>query len=133
MADSPYLEQYKIFMLKARQDIDLVHEVVGNGNVAPEIIFFHLQQSVEKLIKSLFTFHSVMFPKTHDLESLADLAVKHGILLPSFIDRLFDLSPYAVDGRYAIIHDDVHDITIILEQVKQFYSFVQDATGTVEV
>lgn len=133
MGNSSYLEQYKIFILKSRQDLDLVREVLDNKNVAPEIIFFHLQQSVEKLIKSLFTYHSVLFPKTHDLEKLADLAEEHGILLPSFIDRLFDLSPYAVDGRYAIIHDDLHDITMILEQAEQFYRFVQNSTDAVQI
>lgn len=46
------LEQYKIFILKAKQDFVLVHEVMGNNNVAPEIMLFHIQQGVEKLIKA---------------------------------------------------------------------------------
>ncbi len=67
-------EQYNIFIIKAKQDIALVHEVIGNNNVAPEIMLFHIQQCVEKLIKVLFSFNSVRFPKTHDLDELVELA-----------------------------------------------------------
>ena len=124
MDKGPFLEQYKVFILKAKQDISLVHEVMGNNNVAPEIMLFHIQQSVEKLIKALFTFHSVRFPKTHDLDELVELALEHGIKLPLFMEKLTELSPYAVEGRYAILHDDLHDIADMLAQAEQFLDHV---------
>lgn len=49
MDKNTFLNQYDIFILKAKQDISLVHEVIGNDNVAPEIMLFHIQQCVEKL------------------------------------------------------------------------------------
>lgn len=104
---SQFLEQHRIFILKAEQDFALVREVLGNDKVAPEIILFHLQQAVEKLIKALFTCRSIRFPKTHDLDELVDLAEENGIELPPFMDKLSELSPYAVEGRYAILHDDL--------------------------
>jgi HEPN domain-containing protein len=124
MDNGPFLEQYKIFILKARQDISLVHEVMGNNNVAPEIMLFHIQQCVEKLIKALFSFHSVRFPKTHDLDELVELAQEHGIALPPFMEKLTELSPYAVEGRYAIIHDDLHDIAEMLAESERFLAHV---------
>lgn len=129
MDSAHFLEQYKLFILKAKQDFVLVHEVMGNNNVAPEIMLFHIQQGVEKLIKALFSFHSVRFPKIHDLDELVDLAGEHGIDLPPLIEKLTELSPYAVDGRYAILHDDLHDIAEMLTQAEQFLEFVQAAVG----
>ena len=35
MDSNPLLKQFDIFILKARQDVLLVHEVIGNNNVAP--------------------------------------------------------------------------------------------------
>lgn len=123
----PFLEQHAIFILKAKQDFTLVRQVMGNSNVAPEIMLFHIQQGVEKLIKALFCLHSVRFPKTHDLDELVEQAQEHGIELPSFMEKLTELSPYAVEWRYAILHDDLHDIAEMLEQSELFLDFVESA------
>jgi len=129
MDNEPFLEQYKIFILKAKQDISLVHEVIGNNNVAPEIMLFHIQQCVEKLLKALFTYNSVRFPKTHDLDELIELALEHEIALPPFMDRLSELSPYAVEGRYAMLHDDLHEISDMLSQAEIFLDYVCTAVN----
>ena len=121
----PFLEQHVIFILKARQDFALVREVMGNNKVAPEIMLFHIQQGVEKLIKALFCLHSVRFPKTHDLDELVELAQEHGIELPPIMEKLTELSPYAVEWRYAILHDDLHDIADMLQQAELFLEFVE--------
>ena len=123
----PFLEQHALFILKARQDLTLVREVMGNNNVAPEIMLFHIQQGVEKLIKSLLCLHSIRFPKIHDLDELVELAQEHGIDLPPIMEKLTELSPYAVEMRYAILHDDLHDITEMLEQAELFLKFVESA------
>lgn len=101
-----------------------MHEVMGNNNVAPEIMLFHIQQSVEKLIKALFSYHSIRFSKTHDLDELVELALERGIALPPFMDKLTELSPYAVEGRYAIMHDDLHDIADMLAKSELFLAQV---------
>jgi HEPN domain-containing protein len=124
MGKGDFIEQHNVFILKAKQDISLVHEVIGNNNVAPEIMLFHIQQCVEKLIKALFSFNSVRFPKTHDLDELVELAQEHGITLPPFMEKLTELSPYAVEGRYAIIHDDLHDIADMLSESERFLAHV---------
>lgn len=125
MVDKIYLEQHLIFIYKAKQDLVLVREVIGSNTIAPEILLFHLQQAVEKLIKSLLTFHSVKFPKTHDLEDLIELAEDSSIELPTFIESLAELTPYAVESRYAIIHDDLHNIGEMLSQAECFLEFVE--------
>jgi len=130
MAENIFIEQYLIFVIKAKQDLVLVREVSGNNVIAPEILLFHLQQAVEKLIKSLLTYNAVKFPKTHDLVDLVELAEDNHIALPPFIDRLTELTPYAVETRYAIIHDELHDIAEMLSETENFLEFVQNKLTT---
>lgn len=55
MADSPETRQQELARLllqKARQDLDLVVNVVDSDTVADEIVGFHIQQAIEKAIKS---------------------------------------------------------------------------------
>ena len=94
---SRFLNSMPSSFIKAKQDFSLVREVVDNNNVAPEIMLFHIQQGVEKLIKALFCLHSVRFPKTHDLDELVELAQGHGINLPPIMEKLTELTPYAVE------------------------------------
>ena len=127
MDDKHFIEQHLIFIVKAKQDLVLVREVLGSNTIAPEILLFHLQQAVEKLIKSLLTRHSVKFPKTHDLDDLIELAERHHIELPLFIENLSELTPYAVETRYAIIHDELHNISEMLLQAEMFLVFVENS------
>lgn len=126
MADKIFMEQHIIFIVKAKQDLVLVREVLGSETIAPEILLFHLQQAVEKLIKSLLTYHSVKFPKTHDLEDLIEVAEDNHIELPQWVDILAELTPYAVETRYAIIHDELHNIGEMLLEVERFLEFVEN-------
>ncbi|HIJ94503.1 MAG TPA: HEPN domain-containing protein [Desulfuromonadales bacterium] len=126
MVDNKFTEQYLIFIVKAKQDLVLVREVLGSNTIAPEILLFHLQQAVEKLIKSLLTYNQVKFPKTHDLDDLVELAEENNIELPPLIERLTELTPYAVETRYAILHDELHDITEMLSETESFLMFVED-------
>jgi HEPN domain-containing protein len=125
MADICFMEQHLIFIVKAKQDVALVREVFDSNTIAPEILLFHLQQAVEKLIKSLLTYHSVKFPKTHDLEDLIELAEDNHIELPPFMENLAELTPYAIETRYAIIHDELHDISEMLAKTNRFLEFVE--------
>ena len=72
-------------------------------------IYFELQQSAEKILKSILSKHSVVFPKSHDIELLIELCLSNNILLVDNIERLVELGDYAVEGRYSIIGDDIND------------------------
>lgn len=125
MVENRYPEQHQIFLIKAKQDLSLVREVLHSDAVAPEILLFHLQQAVEKLIKGLLTFHGIQFPQTHDLEDLIELAEDNRVELPPLMEDLSELTPYAVEARYAILHDDLHDISELLNKVEQFRDFAE--------
>ena len=74
-----------------------------------EKIYFELQQSAEKLLKSILSKHNIKFPKTHDIEQLIECCIENNIVLLDDIDSLIELSDYAVDGRYSMIHDDINE------------------------
>ncbi len=124
MSENSFKQQYEIFLIKAKQDLVLVEQVINNPDVSDEIKYFHLQQSVEKALKSLLSFKGVQFPKTHDIEDLIELAEENHFALPTFINILAELTPYAVEFRYALSFDSLHEPEYYLLYVKDFIEFV---------
>jgi len=122
----------ELFLYKSKIDLKCAKILLnsfdsGESDLDLEIIFFHLQQSVEKLIKSILSKHKISAPKTHDIEELIRTLNNHNIKIFESTDKLIDLSEYAVEGRYAIIHDDIDDaydyIVLIEEIMKKVVSF----------
>lgn len=125
-----FLLPYQIYIQKAKQDLTLVEKNIDDNEIAPEIIFFHLQQAVEKILKAILDFNGVVFKKTHDLFELAELAAEQNISLPDFIDKLCELTPYAVEARYSLLHDDIQNAREFLDETKQFFVFAQNLEAT---
>ena len=90
-----------------------------------DIIFFHFQQSAEKLIKALLDFNNIKFPKNHDIAELIAIVQDNGIDTMYDIGILEDLTDYAVEGRYAIIHDDLVDVEKYLILLDKFIEYVR--------
>lgn len=121
-----FLLPYQIYILKAKQDLTLVKKNIDDNEIAMEIIFFHLQQAVEKILKAILDFNGVVFKKTHDLFELSELANEQNIPLPDFVDKLCELTPYAVEARYSLLHDDLQNAKEFLEDAKSFFVFVDN-------
>ena len=107
-----YLKQYQILFNKAKTDLTGAKILLdqfknNNAELDFEIIFFHLQQCIEKLLKALLSKNEIYFPKTHDLEQLFNLINENKIDLATNRKLLMKLNYYAVEGRYAVIHDDL--------------------------
>ena len=74
---------------------------IGLEHGAPlDTAAFHLQQSVEKLIKALLSSRAIVYPKTHDLDELLDLVPSELSSIHSFRERLAGWNSYAVEMRY---------------------------------
>jgi HEPN domain-containing protein len=58
------------------------------------------QQAVEKAIKAVLAAEETEFPFTHNLEQLRDFAEESEIELPSTLDDVEDLTPFAAAERY---------------------------------
>jgi HEPN domain-containing protein len=120
-----------LFLYKARMDFhaaELMYRTMnaGDEDIGPEIILFHLQQSVEKCLKALLSHSAIRFRHTHDLQGLVDLCRNSGIKLPSFIDRLTILTGFAVEGRYSLIHDDIKNCDEFIPLVESLNGFTVD-------
>jgi len=63
-------------------------------------VLFHCQQSVEKMMKALLTFHEEKFRRTHDLVELGTQCEEKEPSLAESIAAVAELSDYAWEFRY---------------------------------
>ncbi len=91
-------EYARSLIIKAQHDLRLAE--IGLEHAAPlDTVCFHLQQTVEKLLKGVLTSSNVD-PLTHDLILLVDLAGQECPALAEFRDALAGFLPYGVRMRY---------------------------------
>jgi HEPN domain-containing protein len=93
-------ELAELLLRKAAHDEYAFEKLSEDPNAPDEIVFFHAQQAVEKMIKAVLALSSVRFRRTHDLAGLIDLARDSGIRVPSDLERVTDLTPFAANFRY---------------------------------
>ncbi len=119
-----------MFLYKAIVDLNSAKYLLKAFNedkieIDIEKIYFELQQSAEKLLKSVLSEHTIIFPKSHDIEQLLNLCQQNDISLVENAEILIELSDYAVEGRYSIIHDDLNEsekyIEIIDKLIKTLF------------
>jgi HEPN domain-containing protein len=84
----------------AKEDELAARSVLRVAGIADPIVGFHTHQAVEKAIKAVLSAKGTEFPFTHDLERLRGFSEKSGIELPSALDDVEDLNPFARDERY---------------------------------
>ena len=112
---------------KASQDLEMAGLAIDSNKIDMELIMFHLQQSSEKLIKALLSYHKIEFPKIHDIDRLITLLESNKIEpLPDYINIFADLSDFAVEGRYAMMQDDIDDAGSYVELILRFKDFVEE-------
>ena len=74
------------------------------GQISEEILYedlcFDCQQSAEKALKALLISLDKEFPWTHSIARLLELVSKAGIEIPAEVERVIDLTDYAVEARY---------------------------------
>jgi len=126
-----FLKQYEILFKKAKVDFNTAKLVMdsfekGEIELDLEIVMFHLQQSAEKFLKALIDYNNIKFPHTHDIEDLIILIKEEKIPILADIEFCIPLSEYAVEGRYAIINDDIEDTGKYIEFIDNLLRFVEE-------
>jgi HEPN domain-containing protein len=118
--------QYEILFKKADADLALVQHVLAleDKPIDIDIIFFHLQQAVEKYLKTLICYNGVHFEKIHDIDKIITLCRSNSIYLPDYVEVFVELNPYAVEGRYAVIAEDMDDAEVYANLLTQLREFV---------
>jgi HEPN domain-containing protein len=62
-----------LLLQKAREDLSAAQALIATEDQADHVIGFHLQQAVEKALKSVLADRAVEIPRTHDLGYLVEL------------------------------------------------------------
>ena len=119
-----------LFLYKAIIDLNSAKYLLegfnkDNVEIDIEKIYFELQQSAEKALKSLLSRHGIKFPKSHDIEQLISMCEEAAIPLIQGIEKLIELSDYAVEGRYSIISDDLNDSEMFIGLIQKLIASIE--------
>ncbi len=123
-----------MFLYKANIDFNSARHLYSLFNrdevdIDIEKVYFDLQQSVEKLLKALLSYHKINVPKIHDINKLIKDCINNNILLIENVELLIDLSDYAVEGRYDIICDNIEEADDYFLKVEELLLFTKKYLG----
>lgn len=90
----------RALLAKAHGDEIVLTKLIEDVDVPDDILGFHAQQAVEKLLKAVLAASGVPFSRSHNLSYLVGLLNDAGLELPEAIVALEDLTPWAVEFRY---------------------------------
>ena len=126
-----FKKQFIILLEKAFVDFEtakLVHSEIEKGNSKLDIwiVFFHLQQSVEKALKALLSYKNVHILKTHDIGVLLFNLQKIEIALPVDNEELKFLSFFAVEGRYGAVLEKIEEPERFLFLVEKLLKYIKE-------
>ncbi len=93
------LDLARAFLEKGKEDEVLLGRLVDDTDVSDDIFGFHVQQAVEKFIKSVLAVEQARPTRTHDLASLFEQAAIAGSEIPEDILEVRSFTPYAVRNR----------------------------------
>jgi hypothetical protein len=83
----PPRKQHVVLLLaKAAQDEYVLDKLLDDPDAPLEVFGFHAQQTAEKLLKAILSHAGIVYPRTHQLVELLDLAADH-------VDFRYDVLP----------------------------------------
>jgi HEPN domain-containing protein len=100
---SPELELALISLEKAQQDLVAVGKWLTDIDISDEIIGFHIQQAIEKSLKSILLRRAIDYPHTHNLGLLVDLCRNNNIQVPPEFLDVDVFNRFAVEWRYDLL------------------------------
>lgn len=117
------LKLYKV----AADDLYAAEILFSAPKYRPETVLYHLQQAIEKAIKSVLISREIAVPLTHDVDLLlAELPVDLTSSLPS---GLGELTQYATIRRYLDGEEliEANDILATISAAKTVLAWAQNA------
>ncbi|NLF31149.1 MAG: HEPN domain-containing protein [Planctomycetes bacterium] len=89
------------------RDLKAAGQLLNTEEPLSDVVGFHAQQAVEKLLKALLVYHGVEFEKVHTIRYLMDLCVKYAGELELLREHAEPLTRYAVQERYPLPGSEV--------------------------
>ncbi|MCC8052096.1 MAG: HEPN domain-containing protein [Clostridiales bacterium] len=98
-----------------------------------EIICYHCQQSIEKLLKGVLLSYGVTIKKTHDLGLLAEMLQEYVEIDSRYMEMCDDLTPYGVKIRYPqeLCIEEYH-VKKALAETEELYNWLRGLLKTEE-
>ena len=93
-------ELAEVLLRKAEQDEFALDKLIPDPHSPDEIIGFHTQQAIEKMLKAVLASAAVRYRYTHDRVELLDLLRNQGITYPEEFEEITALTPFAAILRY---------------------------------
>ena len=98
--DPKRIDDTKAWFTKAVIDIRSAEADLSANPPVLEDVLFHSQQIIEKALKGFLTWHSLAFPKTHNLVDLGKRCVSIDATLEPLLSKAGFLTQYAWIFRY---------------------------------
>ena len=115
-------EHAGLLLRKAAQDEFVLAKLTPDPDSPDEVIGFHAQQAVEKMLKAVLAACGISFRRTHDLVELIDILGDSGLAIPANLEDIRRLTPFAIAFRYDDLPSEPSarlDRTWTLDRVQQ--------------
>jgi HEPN domain-containing protein len=109
----------RLLMRKAAGDAAALARLAEDDDIPDDVLGFHAQQAVEKLIKAVLAKHGVSYERTHNLTYLVTLLESAKIPSPPGVEMLPTLTPWATEFRYRDVPEAALDRQETLSLVAQ--------------
>ncbi len=114
------------FARKAESDEIALDKLGEDLDVPDDLIGFHAQQALEKLLKAALAQAGVAPPRIHDLGKLLSLLADSGMTPPVSMEEARAMVPWAVEFRYDDVLEERLDRTAACETVEKLRAWVDD-------
>ncbi len=114
------------FARKALSDEIALDKLADDPDVPDDLIGFHAQQALEKLLKAALAHAGVAPPRIHDLGELLKLLGDAGLSPPVSVSDARALVPWAVDFRYDDVLEERLDRDASRVAVEKMRAWVND-------
>ncbi|MEW6536826.1 MAG: HEPN domain-containing protein [Candidatus Auribacterota bacterium] len=98
------IELARLMLTMVYKDLTALRGMSDQSVFADSIFGFHVQQTVEKVLKGWLAALDIKYPHTHDINLLLNLLGKHGCEIEEYID-LVEYNIFAVQYRYESYSD----------------------------
>ncbi|MGN6540479.1 MAG: HEPN domain-containing protein [Ginsengibacter sp.] len=101
------MKEFEKWFRKAESDLLVIKNNLSSSEVPIDACCFHAQQAAEKYLKAYLVSKRIIFPKTHDLQTLLNLCITANHSFNKIIEPAIRLSDFAIGPRYPDAFDDL--------------------------
>lgn len=114
------------FARKAESDEITLEKLGDDPGVPDDVIGFHAQQALEKLLKAALAHAGIAPPRIHHLGKLLSLLIDAGKTPPVSAEEVRMMIPWAVEFRYDDLLEERLDRDASRETVEKMRAWVDD-------